>query len=100
MLFQSPNSETVPRERMYRITTMYPEDPRAPFYNPRGGDVPPMARLYLTREKLISRACDEDTLQALLEVDVEDEQTREKRKETCGFSFLCGCWRPDRLIIL
>lgn len=40
---------------MYRITPMYPEDPRAPFYNPGAASVPPMARLYLTREKLISR---------------------------------------------
>ncbi|KAL4704184.1 hypothetical protein ACJJTC_000054 [Scirpophaga incertulas] len=64
--YMSPNSETVPRERIYRITAMYPEDPRAPFYDPRGRPAPPMARLYLSREKLISRGCDEQTLQSFV----------------------------------
>lgn len=27
--YMSPNSETQPRERMHKITTRYPEDPRA-----------------------------------------------------------------------
>ncbi|CAH2062716.1 unnamed protein product, partial [Iphiclides podalirius] len=72
--YMSPNAETVPRERMYRITTMYPEDPRAPFYEPRRQEMAPMARLYLTREKLVPRACDEDTLQALVTDEAENSQ--------------------------
>ncbi|KAI5645119.1 hypothetical protein NE865_02667 [Phthorimaea operculella] len=72
--YLSPNSETVPREKMYRITPMYPEDPRAPFYNP-GGSIAPMARLYLTREKLIPRACDEEILQALVVDEAENTQS-------------------------
>ncbi|KOB71744.1 putative f-spondin [Operophtera brumata] len=62
--YMSPNAETNPREKMYRITPMYPEDPRAPFYSPGAAQVPPMARLYLTREALLSRSCDEDVLLA------------------------------------
>ncbi|CAG9563203.1 unnamed protein product [Danaus chrysippus] len=72
--YMSPNSETVPREKMYRITTMYPEDPRAPFYNPASDSMNPMARLYLKRESLISRACDQEVLQSL--VVEEQENTR------------------------
>lgn len=53
---------------------MYPEDPRAPFYNPGAKEVPPMARLYLTREKLISRSCDEEVL--LSQVVEEEENTQ------------------------
>lgn len=82
--YLSPNSETVPREKMYRITPMYPEDPRAPFYNPGATEVPPMARLYLTREKLISRSCDEDVLQALV-VD-EQENTESVNRPECAVS--------------
>uniref|UniRef100_A0A1B0BA15 Spondin domain-containing protein n=1 Tax=Glossina palpalis gambiensis TaxID=67801 RepID=A0A1B0BA15_9MUSC len=37
--YMSPNLEIQPRERMYRITTMYTEDPRAPFYNSKSRDV-------------------------------------------------------------
>ncbi|KAI8039991.1 hypothetical protein M5D96_007416 [Drosophila gunungcola] len=77
--YMSPNSETQPPERMYRITTMYPEDPRAPFYNPQSREMPPLARLHLRREKIISRNCDDDFLKALqLEVsdDAEEQDTR------------------------
>lgn len=78
--FQSPNSETSPREKMYRITTMYPEDPRAPFYDPSRKEMAPMARLHLIREKVISRGCDEETLQALVVEDEDEVQETAKRE--------------------
>lgn len=58
---------------------MYPEDPRSPFYNPKSQKMTPLAKLYLRREKIISRNCDDDFLQALqLEVsdDAEEHDTR------------------------
>ncbi|CAH2092340.1 unnamed protein product [Euphydryas editha] len=73
--YMSPNSETIPREKMYRITTMYPEDPRAPFYNPDKKEMNPMARLYLTREKIIPRSCDEETLQSLIVEETENTES-------------------------
>ena len=53
---------------MYRITTMYPEDPRAPFYDPSasasgsGSDagMQPLARLHITREAVTKKACRDD----------------------------------------
>lgn len=67
---------------MYRITPMYPEDPRAPFYKFMGTEMEPMARLYLTREKLIPRGCDEKVLEALTrgEEEVEGTESRSRRK--------------------
>lgn len=66
---QSPNAETQPRERMYPITTMYPEDPRQPFYNPTSSAMTPLARLYIRKVKQYARDCDADFLQAqVLEV--------------------------------
>lgn len=82
--YMSPNSETVPREKMYRITTMYPEDPRAPFYNPNAKEIPPMARLYLTREKLIPSSCDEEVL--LSQVVEVEENTQTVNRPECGVS--------------
>ncbi|RVE42539.1 hypothetical protein evm_012819 [Chilo suppressalis] len=64
--------------RMYRITPMYPEDPRAPFYSPGAGEVPPLARLYLTREKLLPQSCDEETLQSLVVEEVDNTEAAEK----------------------
>mgnify|MGYP003406677919 FL=1 len=62
--YMSPNAETQPRERMHRITTKYPEDPRAPFYNPNSDKMTPLAKLYIRREKVIARNCDDEILQA------------------------------------
>ncbi|XP_028167311.1 spondin-1 isoform X2 [Ostrinia furnacalis] len=89
--YMSPNSETVPRERMYRITPMYPEDPRAPFYNPGASEVPPMARLYLTREKLVPRSCDEDALLAQVVEEVETSPAAERPE--CAVSEW-SAWSP------
>ncbi|XP_055383628.1 spondin-1 [Condylostylus longicornis] len=73
--YMSPNAETQPRERMYRITTMYPEDPRAPFYNPTTDKMTPLAKLFIRREKIINRNCDDDFLQALqLDENQNDDQ--------------------------
>lgn len=58
--YMSPNSETQPRERMRQITTMYPEDPRSPFYDPTTTQMTPLAKLFIRREKVINRNCDFD----------------------------------------
>jgi len=66
---------------MHRITTMYPEDPRAPFYNPSIPEMVPLARLYIRREKVIPRSCDEEFLLAQL-LD-ESENTEETSRPEC-----------------
>lgn len=60
---------------MYRITTTYPEDPRAPFYDPVKKEIEPMARLYLFRDKVISKSCDEKFLISQLDVSENTEDT-------------------------
>ncbi|XP_014102210.1 spondin-1 [Bactrocera oleae] len=80
--YMSPNSETQPRERMYRITTMYPEDPRSPFYNPKSSDMTPLAKLYIRREKIISRSCDDNFLEAL-QLDVSDDVEEQDVRPEC-----------------
>lgn len=80
--YMSANAETQPRERMHRITTLYPEDPRAPFYNPRSKEMTPLARLYIRRERLVARNCDEEFLQAqVLEL---AENTEEETRAECA----------------
>jgi hypothetical protein len=70
----SPNAETQPRERMHRITTKYPEDPRAPFYNTRSDEMTPLARLFIRREKVVAKNCDDDLLQAQIVETSENEE--------------------------
>lgn len=78
---QSPNSETFPRERMYRITTMFPEDPRQPFYNPNSSEMTPLARLYIRKIKSFPKSCDENFLQSqVLDVSENTEEEAARRK--------------------
>ena len=85
LLFQSPNSPTVPQEKIHHITTMYPEDPRAPFYDPSGKPMLPLARLYLTRNAVIPKSCDEQSLDRILEEAVQVAENTEdtSRRESC-----------------
>lgn len=83
-LFQSPNAETKPRERIYRITTTYPEDPRAPFYDPSKKEMTPLAKFYFTREKVIPRNCDEKFLSAQIDVSENTEEVT-RRKHTMKY---------------
>lgn len=90
--YMSPNAETQPRERMHAITTLYPEDPRAPFYNPKTNKMMPLARLFLRREKLIHKNCDEKFFQSTV-LD-ESENTEESVRPECevtGYSNWSPC---------
>lgn len=64
---------------MYRITTTYPEDPRAPFYDPSKKEMTPLAKLYLFREKVIPKNCNEKFLASQLEVSENTEEVSRRK---------------------
>lgn len=64
---------------MYRITTTYPEDPRAPFYDPRTKEMIPLAKFYFIREKLIPRNCDENFLSSQIDVSENTEEVSRRK---------------------
>lgn len=81
--YMSPNSETKPREKMKPITTMYPEDPRSPFYDASGKQMLPLAKLYIKREKVIERGCDEKLKEQIAEFEVaENTEDTSRRKKS------------------
>ncbi|XP_069691847.1 spondin-1 [Periplaneta americana] len=83
--YMSPNSPTVPQEKIHRITTLYPEDPRAPFYDPSGKPMLPLGKLYLTRESVIPKSCDEQSLDRILEEAVQvAENTEDTSRPECA----------------
>lgn len=66
---------------MTRITTMFPEDPRQPFYNPNSTEMIPLARLYIRKVKTLSRNCDDKFLQSqVLDVSENGDEEATKRK--------------------
>ncbi|XP_014248718.1 spondin-1 [Cimex lectularius] len=58
--YTSPDQPTEPRDNIRRITTTFPSDPRSPFYDPSGKEMKPLARLYLTRQRLYEKSCDQN----------------------------------------
>nr|CAD7194789.1 unnamed protein product [Timema douglasi] len=81
----SPNSPTIPQEKIYRITTMYPEDPRAPLYDPTGTPMKPLARLYLKRESIVPKSCDDQNIERLLAETIEvAENTEDTSRPECA----------------
>jgi hypothetical protein len=56
---QSPDEPTVPRQTIRHITSSYPNDPRSPFYDSSGAKMQPLARLYLRRQQLFEKQCDD-----------------------------------------
>ncbi|KYN37274.1 Spondin-1 [Trachymyrmex septentrionalis] len=62
--YVSPDSPTDPQIPIHRITSTYPNDSRSPFYDPSGVDMKPFAKLYLNRQRLYEKTCDDsdDTL--------------------------------------
>lgn len=56
--YVSPNQPISPRHPIRRIKSNSPNDPRSPFYDPTGAEMKPLARLYLTRQRLYEKNCD------------------------------------------
>ncbi|EEB20418.1 f-spondin, putative [Pediculus humanus corporis] len=84
--YMSPNEPTIPRERISRITPLYPEDPRAPFYDPQGKPMKPLAKLYLKLDYVTPKQCHEDvdgTVDLPPVVDL-TENTEDTRRPECN----------------
>ncbi|XP_076681730.1 spondin-1 isoform X3 [Andrena cerasifolii] len=57
--YLSPDSPSEPQEPIRLITSSYPDDSRSPFYDPAGLDMKPLAKLYLNRQRLYEKTCDD-----------------------------------------
>lgn len=58
--YTSPNQNTFPPEAIRRIRPNNPNDPRSPFYDSENKDLKPLAKLYITRQRLYDKTCDDD----------------------------------------
>jgi spondin-1 len=56
--YTSSDSPTIPREAIRRIKPNQPNDPRSPFHDPDNKEMKPLARLFLTRQRLYEKDCE------------------------------------------
>lgn len=71
----SSDQPTIPKEAIRRIKPNQPNDPRSPFHDPDNKEMKPLARLYLTRQRLYEKNCDnEPTENQNREQDQEQEE--------------------------
>jgi hypothetical protein len=54
----SPDQPTIPKEAIRRIKPNNPNDPRSPFYDAENKEMKPLAKLYLSRQRLYEKNCD------------------------------------------
>ncbi|XP_014250507.1 spondin-1-like isoform X2 [Cimex lectularius] len=65
--YMSIKSASEPQERISKITSSYPDDQRSPFYDPEGKEMPSLAKLVITQEKIIPKLCSDLSENELLE---------------------------------
>jgi hypothetical protein len=56
--YTSPDQPTLPREAIRRIKPNNPNDPRSPFYDSENKEMKPLAKLYISRQRVYEKACD------------------------------------------
>lgn len=56
----SADQPTYPAEAIRRIRPNNPNDPRSPFYDPENKEMKPLAKLYITRQRLYEKTCDDE----------------------------------------
>uniref|UniRef100_A0A6B2EI24 Spondin-1 n=1 Tax=Phlebotomus kandelakii TaxID=1109342 RepID=A0A6B2EI24_9DIPT len=61
--YTSPDQPTNPRDVIRRIKSNFPNDPRSPFYDPSGGEMKAMARLYISRQRLYDKNCEASSVE-------------------------------------
>lgn len=57
LTYSAPNSPTIPQEKIYPITSSFPNNPRATFFDPAGKPIPPLARLIIKQVSIHGTQC-------------------------------------------
>lgn len=78
----SPDQPTHPRDVIRRIKPNFPNDPRSPFFDNENLDMKPLARLYLSRQRLYEKNCENSG---------NDENTAQKACETSKWGPWSAC---------
>uniref|UniRef100_A0A1Y1JWI6 Spondin-1 n=1 Tax=Photinus pyralis TaxID=7054 RepID=A0A1Y1JWI6_PHOPY len=59
LTYDAPDQPTYPRGVIRKITSNSPNDDRSPFYDEQGIPIKPLAKLYLSRQRLYEKTCNQ-----------------------------------------
>ncbi|KAK4887219.1 hypothetical protein RN001_003490 [Aquatica leii] len=59
LTYDAPDQPTYPRGVIRKITSNSPNDERSPFYDEQGTPIKPLAKLYLSRQRLYEKTCNQ-----------------------------------------
>ena len=88
----SPDQPTIPKEAIRRIKPNQPNDPRSPFHDPDNKEMKPLARLYLTRQRLYEKNCESQDQETTSNTDQENANDCDvtEWQDFSGCSSTCG----------
>jgi spondin-1 len=72
--YDSPKQTTYPPAAVSRIRPNYPNNPNSPFYDPDNKEMRPIAKMYLKKQRLYEKACDNQENNGEEEEEEEEEQ--------------------------
>ncbi|KAG5677163.1 hypothetical protein PVAND_006944 [Polypedilum vanderplanki] len=90
--YTSSDQPTLPREAIRRIKPNNPNDPRSPFYDAENKEMKPLAKLYITRQRLYEKACENNDNES---DDNEDNKNSDENEEDDNREQYCEttAWR-------
>jgi spondin-1 len=89
----SSDQPTLPKEAIRRIKPNQPNDPRSPFHDPDNKDMKPLARLYLTRQRLYEKNCEnqEENVDENFDQNQDNDQKKNCRTTDWSDPSECDC---------
>lgn len=93
--YESPDTPTSPKEPIRRITTRVPSDPAAPFYDPTGAAMRPLAKLIIQKQREYRKSCtgerDDDSVVSYEYGTESDDEVPSPGCSTTGWSGWTSC---------
>ncbi|XP_055331541.1 spondin-1-like isoform X2 [Paramacrobiotus metropolitanus] len=95
--YMSENAPSHPREQIHNITSTHPKNPAAPFFDPSGKPMTPLAKIIISKQKIYEKNCDDPNPAATSEEVTGSSIDRDENRMECAvtdWGFWSSCSGP------